>query len=172
MNVILEKAAFLEILAASLEAYKKESIGLLFGLKRKNSIIVKLSFPPQTAKRFYARAEIGKKAEQRLISIFKKFAKMKLLGFFHSHPEYGDVQGETKLSEEDINSLANGEIGIVIAINKTRRNMTWKRNIDETISGTVDHYFFKMACYLKIDNENGRKKILPVKILIKGLLLD
>ncbi len=172
MNVILEKAAFLEILAASLEAYKRESIGLLFGIKRKGNIIVKLSFPPQTAKRFYARAEIGKKAEERLISIFENFARMKLLGFFHSHPEYGDVQGETKLSDDDINSLAEGEIAIVIAINRTRRNMVWKKNLDSTISGTVDHYFFKIAAYLKNINANDRKKITQVDILIKGLILD
>lgn len=168
MKVELSKIAFLGILASTLETYKKESIGLLFGSKSKKIIKVKLAFPPQTAKRFFARAEIDTKAEKRLISIFQNFAHMKLLGFFHSHPEWGDIMGEIKLSEEDINSLQNGEIGIVITINKTKRNHEWHYNIDKTLSGTVDHYFFKIACYLKTLNENSSSKVIPLKLIIKG----
>jgi len=95
-----------------------------------------------------------------------------MLGFFHSHPEYGDIQGETKLSDDDINSLSTGEIAIVIAINKSRRNMVWKKNADYTISGTVDHYFFKIACYFKAENQNDKKKVTPLEMTIKGLVLD
>lgn len=169
MKVELSKIAFLGILASALETYKRETIGLLFGSKSKKIIRVKLAFPPQTAKRFFARAEITSKAEKRLISIFQNFAHMKLLGFFHSHPEWGDIMGETKLSEDDINSLEVGEIEIVISINKTKRNYEWHYNLDKTLSGTVDHYFFKMACYLKSLKKNSQIKMTPLKIKIKGL---
>jgi len=170
MKVIVSKGAFLGILAASLEAYKKESIGLLFGSRGEKNIIIKLAFPPQTAKRFYASAEIGTKAEKRLVSIFEHFAHMKLVGFFHSHPEYGDTQGETKLSNADINSLKDEEIAIVIAINRSSRSHEWRANTDGSISGTVDHYLFKMAGYLRI-KDNGQPKMIPITMKIKGLLL-
>ena len=170
MKVLLTREAFLGILAASLEAYKRESIGFLFGSKGKKIIAVKSAFPPQTAKRFYASAEISTKTEKRLVSIFEHYAHMKLLGFFHSHPEYGDTQGEIKLSNADMRSLKNNEIVIVIAINESSKSDKWKVNSDDSISGTVDQYLFSIAAYIKDQNKDGQAMMSQLKLEIKGLL--
>jgi proteasome lid subunit RPN8/RPN11 len=172
MKVVLSKGAFLGILAASMEAFKKESIGLLFGSRGKESIKIKLAFPPQTAKRFYASAEIGTKAEKRLVKLFEDFAHMKLVGFFHSHPEYGEMQGETKMSSTDIASLKDGELAIIIAINNSRNSHEWQANSDGSISGTVDHFLFTMACFRKIREKKHRATMIPMHMEIRGLLLN
>jgi hypothetical protein len=44
------------------------------------------------------------------------------LGYFHSHPQFGDKRGTPELSEQDKNYMQEGEIEIIVAINDAKKH--------------------------------------------------
>ena len=128
--VYIEKEPFRTMLLASIETFKRECLGYIFGHKptnRHNSFVITDAVAVQLArKRKNKEVEQNKIGEERMKDCFARYPSLfRVIGDFHSHPEWGDYTREPTLADDDIaDMLETGyPLGIVIkilSINKER----------------------------------------------------
>lgn len=167
MKIIFTEDALDIMLLSSVEKYKSEVIGLLFGQFRpsQSKILVSFVLPLVTAKTSPAKADYNEQRIKRVLNLFSNLRNQnrRFLGFYHSHPQFGDNKGVPKMSKDDIESFSltpEAEIEVIIAINNYQRKVTWESRRDGTLSGTIDEYFFKIAGYSKQDTKFSRELVM------------
>lgn len=164
MEIFLEEKAFTNIIMSAAEVYKLECYGCLLGYKLASAIIVETAIPYQTAERSYSAVELKKRQRAVIENVLKNFPKLKAVGEYHSHPQRGDIKGNTNLSESDVDNIKVEDLEIVIAINNKQRSRQWKYNEDKTLSGSFADYYFRMAAYYFNGNGNARHE--PAKTML------
>jgi len=166
LDVYLSDKAFLGLILSAIEVYKKECMGALLGYKAYNRIVVEYAIPYQTAERKPGQVEMSWKRESRIREILPKICQLEHVGYFHSHTQWGEKKGETKLSEIDKRDMEPMQIEIVIAINEAKKRITWNTSSSgKELYGTISNYYLKLAGYYK----EGRK-IKQCKILCPYVL--
>lgn len=149
----------MSMVVSSIEVYKKESLGLLLGRVSNGSYIVTDVVPYQSAKRDYEYVSIGHRRKGRVDSILRFLSRSRLIGDFHSHPDREAVLSSHDRSE--LLELENDFVSIVLSVRKLKQMKRWRRNADESISGTIGRNFFvKLAAY----RVNNKGRIVPVRI--------
>jgi len=167
LDVYLSDKAFLGLVLSAIEVYRRECMGALLGYNAYNKIVVEYAIPYQTAERKPRQVEISWKRESRIREILPKICQLKHVGYFHSHPQWGQKKGDTKLSEIDIRDMAPTQIEIVVAINNAKKRITWNTSSSgKELYGTIGKYYLKLACYYK--SKNG--KIRQYRILCPYVL--
>lgn len=147
MKVYLSENAFMGLLLSSAEVFKKESLGYLLGYRLDDRYIVEYAFSLQTARRKRRGVISHRKDEKKIESILSSFAKLQIVGDFHSHTPYGHAKGIAVPSPDDIKSMKEDNLYIIIAINESEITRSWKENKDSSISGSMSHFFFKILAY-------------------------
>lgn len=147
VDVYLNENVFIGLILSSVEVYKKECFGLLLGYKTSGKYIVEHAIPYQSARRGHKWIELRSDKWRIIQEILKNFPKLDMIGDFHSHTMYRDVRADVSLSDDDIKLMAPDELQIVIAVNENRRSMAWGPNPDNTISGTINGFHFRLAAY-------------------------
>lgn len=149
------------MILSSVEKYKSEVIGLLFGHHVFNSFIIKMGLPLVTAETTFTAADYSFNRVKRIPALYPELIdrKRKFLGFYHSHTQYGDIKAIPQMSDIDKESFIQTEdamVEIILAINDYQRYVEWAENMDGTISGTCDNYHVKIAGYNKQDDQIKR----------------
>ncbi|MDD5434160.1 MAG: hypothetical protein PH343_01900 [Nitrospira sp.] len=170
IEVYLSENVFMGLILSSVEVYKKECFGLLLGYKTQQKYIVEHAIPYQSARRGHKWIELRSDKWKIIQEVLKNFPKLDMVGDFHSHTMYRDVRADVSLSEDDIIHMYPDELQLVIAVNANRRSMPWATNPDQTISGTISGFHFKLAAYYfpaeDSNNEEEKPEVLhTAKIL-------
>lgn len=147
MKVYLSESTFLGLLLSAAEVYKKECLGYLLGYSLEDRFIVEHAFSLQTATRKHKGVVLKERNQRKIEEILERFAKLQIIGDFHSHTQYGDTRGLFIPSPDDISSMVKGEIYLIVAVNDIDKVYSWSENRDGTISGSVGKMFFKIAAY-------------------------
>jgi proteasome lid subunit RPN8/RPN11 len=148
-ELLIEPPAFISMILASAEVFRKECFGLLLGNRGIERYVVEHAFAVQTAERSLYWSRPNEKREARITELSKRLSLgVELLGDFHSHCQLGKSKAISKPSMEDISFMEEGNIYIILALNKTDKNIMWGQNQDKTISGTLGNYHFRIGGYI------------------------
>ncbi|MFZ5908234.1 MAG: Mov34/MPN/PAD-1 family protein [Nitrospirota bacterium] len=147
MRLYLSENAFIDLLLSSAEVYKRECFGFLLGYRLEDRFIVEHAFSIQTANRKHRAVTYNRKNHRKIEPILAKFDKLQKIGDFHSHTQFGSAKGLPIPSQEDIQSMVENNIYVIIAINNNEKTMSWGENRDGTISGSVSNFFFKISAH-------------------------
>lgn len=147
LKVYLSENAFMGLLVSSSEVYKKESLGYLLGYRLADRYVVEYAFSLQSARRKRRGVIVGNRDQKRIETIIDSFAKLQIVGDFHSHTPYGAKKGLSVPSREDIREMEKDKLYIIIAINERVRTHRWKQNRDGSISGSIGCFFFNITGY-------------------------
>ena len=160
MRVYLSENAFLDLLLSSAEVYKRECLGFLLGYRLEDRFIVEHAFSFQTASRRPKGVISNDRSHQKIDPIIARFDRLQIVGDFHSHTQFGEQRGLAFPSSEDIASMTQDKIYLIVAINSRRKEKVWTENADKTISGSVGDFFFKIAaCFVNKHSSVRRAKI-------------
>lgn len=157
MRVYLSENAFIDILLSSAEVYRRECLGYLLGYRLEDRFIVEHAFSFQTANRKHKGVAVHEKNHKKIEPILGKFEKLQIIGDFHSHTQFGPTKGLPFPSEEDIVSMKEGLIYLIIAINNNEKTVGWGENRDGTISGSAGDFFFKVSAHFLKDKSNSKR---------------
>lgn len=159
VEVYFSENVFMGLILSSVEVYKKECFGLLLGYKTPQKYIVEHAVPYQSARRGHKWIELRSDKWKIIQEVLNNFPKLDMIGDFHSHTMYRDVRADVSLSEDDIIHMYPDELQIVIAVNENRRSTPWATSPDNTISGTISGYHFKLAAYyFPAEDNEGEKR--------------
>ncbi len=160
INVTLTKSAFLSMVTACIEVYKKEALGIMLGEKHRKHYLIKEALSYQTAKRGYEDVVVSSERIKRINDTLLHITKAKVLGFFHSHPDF-----PMRLSGLDKEEHMQEQLPLqlLVVVKKTRKKRRWAFHEDLSISGTTGkHYFIKVMAY---ELDKKMNKICPIKIV-------
>lgn len=154
--IFISGDAFLGMVIAAVEVFRKETLGILLGYKSDNSLIVENAIAYQTSDRYASLVHRNDNAHKRIESFLKNVnSPSKIIGDFHSHTQFGNSKGGFVPSKEDTSEMKNGGVYCIIEINRKTRTQTWDYNRNGTMSGTVGDYFIKIAAWYR-NGKNGK----------------
>jgi hypothetical protein len=160
-EIFLSDKAFMSIILSSVEVYKNESHGALLGFQTHGRIIVEYAIPFQSAKRKFAEVTPNWRRELKVIEVLPKLIHLQKLGYFHSHPQFGEKRGLAQLSEPDKEYMGEGEIEIIVAINDAKKTSPWTETKNK-LSGTLGKYHITIAGFYKRKKDS---KIIQYRVL-------
>lgn len=173
-TVRIYRDAFETMLSASIETFKKECFGFVFGCaptkSRQHFIITNVS-PLQCSKRSNGKIEEHARSERRLKKFYECMPRRsRPLGNFHSHTEWGDTRYGAAMSTADILSMARekAKIEFIIAISSRKKGRAeWYANEDGSISVSFGsghyNYNFSINGYI-LEYQEGQP--IPIRIKI------
>jgi proteasome lid subunit RPN8/RPN11 len=161
-RIFLAEPAFITIVAAAAESYRRECYGVLLGHSFRGLTYVRAAFAYQTARRTPKSVELVRCRRRVIRSVLKAFPKYNYIGEFHSHPGYGDEAGNTAISYNDTTGMRAGEYELIIAVRKDRPSKPWQYCKDGTLSGLAGDHFIKMKAYLGEPMKKGGMRGRPV----------
>ncbi len=158
IEAYLNLPAFLAIVSSSVEAFKKETIGYLIGVKGENKFIVEYAIPYQTAESGFAHVAVDSKRVERVNAILRRFSEgLEYIGDFHSHTIFGDTPARIVPSPEDLMTTVAGELNIICAVNNKKRSVKWYEDKRGILVGTVDEYHIEIGGYYVPKPAIGKK---------------
>lgn len=160
MRVYLSENAFIDLLLSSAEVYKSECLGFLLGYKLEDRFIIEHAFSFQTASRKLKGVSSHDRRHKQIQPILARLDRLQIIGDFHSHTQFGMNKGLPHPSQEDVNSMNPDQIYLIVAINNNRKTRPWAENMDSTLSGSVENFFFKISAYFL----NGSSSVRKAKI--------
>lgn len=172
--VYIEKGPFLIIILASIETFKRECLGYIFGYKptnKRNSFVITNAIAIQLAqKRKNSEVEQSKLSARNIDGCCEKYPTLfRGIGIFHSHPEWGKHKGSADLSKRDIKAMVKEDIPISIimaisSINKDR--VLWQSSSDGGIKGSLGKYKFHIKVHRIVKNGDG--KSVPQALVVRA----
>ena len=144
-EIYISEQAFLAIVFAAAEVYRRESYGLLFGHALPGKVIVSGALAYQTAERRFSEVSLFQRPNKVIQSLIARFPKHEYLGEFHSHADFRGREAQAALTPEDLDSMTPGEIALVVAVNPRLRKRPWSANADGALSGTLGSWRFTIA---------------------------
>ncbi len=158
IEAYLNLPAFLAIVSSSVEAFKKETIGYLIGIKGENKFIVEYAIPYQTAESGFAHVAIDLKRVERVNKILTRLSEgLEYIGDFHSHTIFGNVPAKITPSTEDLITSVAGELNLICAVNTKRRTVKWYEDRRGILVGTIDDYRIEIGGFYVPKPAIGRR---------------
>src|SRR3989344_7675361 len=159
-TVYVQKEPFLEMILASVETFKRECFGYVFGYKpsnKRNSYVITSVMPVQLIKKRHNSAiEQSNLSARNMISCLYKYPTLfPVIGDFHSHPEWGSYKRIPRLSECDIADMKRSgyHLGIVIKISSiNKERILWQRASDGGVKGSLGDYKFHLNVCRVVEN--------------------
>lgn len=157
--------ALAQMLCASVEPFKKECLGVLFGslpTKTKNQFIIAFVQPVQCVNRKrFTEIKPNDKSWFRLQDFFSQIpGRSRYLGDFHSHAEWGNLNPSDKMSDQDIVAMQEDsyKLEIIIAISSCAKTpKLWAVEEDGSLCGSFggdeSMYDFVVSAYVLDANE-------------------
>jgi proteasome lid subunit RPN8/RPN11 len=160
-KVILRNSAFVNMLASTLEVYKKESYGILMGRRQGNDYVVRQAFSYQSATRHYDWVTVEPRRRNRVDALLQTIMHYRFLGDYHSHIDWPDHLSEADKKEMREQSIP---LSMLILVKDTNRRRKWRfLESDRSLTGTVaDRYFVKLYAF-EYDPDRNRIQKLRVK---------
>jgi proteasome lid subunit RPN8/RPN11 len=173
VRVEIRKKAFFPLILAAAETFKKETSGLILGRYENGRVVVKTSVPCQESKRSFGYFDFNKKrlrVMQEIIEEFYPKTNYDLLGYFHSHPEYGKIKFKPKPSRADkkwiFDEEDEGIFFLFIAIREKTKKQKWHlRKAGKILCGIIGRFRFDISVYFR-----KRKRLFRTKIVFPQFL--
>jgi hypothetical protein len=80
--------------------------------------------------------------------ILPKLIHLEKIGYFHSHPQFGEHKGKPGLSDKDKEYMTPGDTELVVAINDSKKSSLWNET-KKGLSGTLGKYHIVIAGFYK-----------------------
>ncbi len=163
MKIYLEETAFVSMILACCEVYRRESYGALLGYRTDEKAIVTVAIPYQSARRGHSITYLTDRRRQIIDSALDDFPKYRFLGEYHSHPGFRNRKARVGLSRSDLLGVGAEEIQLVVAINDKKRSQGWIQKKDQSLAGTFDRYHINIAGYYTVGSNGtayGRRATL------------
>ena len=148
MEIFISEKAFISLILSSVEVYKNECIGSLYGHEGEERFTVEFAIPYQTAKRKPTEVEPIYHRESRVLDLLDDISPLDHVGYFHSHCQRGDVNASEILSGPDKESMSPGQIEIIVTLNDSKRWIPWNMS-GKVLAGSLRDYRFRIAAYMK-----------------------
>lgn len=158
-SAIIRKQTFISMVVSCIEVYKKEALGLLLGRIENGNYVITDAVSYQSAKRDYEYVSIDVKRQKRVDNALRFLTKSRVVGDFHSHPDY--IGKLSKHDKQELLEAEDGFVSITLVVKKTKTLKLWKRNADESTSGTIGNNFFVKITAFHVNNKG---RIVPVRI--------
>ncbi|MDP3696783.1 MAG: hypothetical protein Q8R55_02000 [Candidatus Taylorbacteria bacterium] len=161
--VYIEKEPFLNMIIASVETFKRECVGYVFGYKptrERNSFVITNSVAIQLAKkRKNSEVEQSQLSGMHIDDCFKKYPSLfRVIGDFHSHPEWGSCKGLALPTDRDIKNMEKGEMSIIIAISSINKDrVLWQGASGGGIKGSLSKYKFHLNAFRLIKDKDDKQ---------------
>jgi len=157
----ISEPAFVALVSAALEAYDKETLGAIMGTVYKKKILIKHAVAYQCAIRKLEEVSIWPAKEKKIRDAINALTGYKILGDFHSHPDWTCV-----LSKHDkADMIENGtRISVLISVGQADGNkIPWGYDKDEKfLYGTLrGDFLLNIRVYAR---ELNSKRIYKVPI--------
>jgi proteasome lid subunit RPN8/RPN11 len=160
--VFVSEQAFVALVAAATEAYRRECYGVLLGTRRLGRIYIRTALAYQTARRTPKSAQLVEGRRRTVRQVLRAFPRYDYIGEFHSHPGYGDEPGRPILSDADLVGVRPGECEMVVAVRRARARTPWSHCADGSLSGVAGRHFLKLRAHLAEPMRNGEVRGRPV----------
>jgi proteasome lid subunit RPN8/RPN11 len=144
-KLILRNAAFMNLVASCIETYKFESFGILLGSRRKSVYTARYAVTYTSAERDYEYVRIDDKRKERINHSLKYITAQRVIGDFHSHPDYPDILSRT--DRKDLLRNKRDALSVLVIIKKKTKKVLWAHNEDLSVSGTLGNYHIKIRAY-------------------------
>lgn len=170
MKVRISGNAFGVMLASSIEVYKKEAFGFLIGRRHNGGLVINNAVPSQSAERGFTEVSLNDRTNQ-LRDILSRLGTngSRVIGYYHTHPDWGKNQYKTVASESDLLRMRKegGLVYLIIAISDKKRGWPWHYRSDGGLAGSFDAYWFEIAAYYR----NGREQFNKGRIVCPSATL-
>ena len=161
-TVHIRKEAFLVMVWAAIETFRKECLGFLLG------------YPPTAEKNFYnitdavpfqkvrRRSNLEVTLSDRADARFKNFISgidsvyPKYLGDFHSHSEWGNYTPMSDMSEEDLKQFAKTSepLEFIIGISARKKGRAvWELLTDGSVKGSFSKFNLHFNVYTLVSED-------------------
>ncbi len=175
--VYIEKEPFLNMVIASIETFKRECLGLIFGTipsRNRNYFVITNVVAIQLAKkRKNSEVDQSNGSKKRMQGIFDKYPHIyRPIGDFHSHPEWGDIKRLPSLSDADVDDMAkqNLQICIVVKISTiNKERIVWEQAQDGGIRGSLGKYKFHINVIRLIKGNKQQCLLTQAPAAVKAL---
>ncbi len=155
-RVFVSEPAFISLVTAAAEAYRRECYGVLLGTRRRGLTRVMAAVAYQSARRKPTSVDLAEGRRRTVRRVLRAFPRYNYLGEFHSHPGYGANPGMVFIGEGDLVGVRHGDCELIIAVRRPRIRRRWQHCQDGRLSGTAGGYFLKLGAYLADGRTNGR----------------
>ena len=155
-TVHIRKEAFISLIFSVVDIFKKESFGFVLGyrpIKGRNYFLV-MEFVPfaNRNEKQYTEATWTRRTKQRFHRFQELISQLRLkyLGDFHSHPEFGGMICSPGLSDYDkADMIKNGhDLEFIVNIFSRRRGkVVWESMPDGSIRGSYDQFNIEVHVY-------------------------
>tara|TARA_Y100000310_G_scaffold345665_1_gene467970 strand:+ start:26387 stop:26929 length:543 start_codon:yes stop_codon:yes gene_type:complete len=163
-NVTISERAFVDIIASCIEVYKKETYGFLIGEKHKKHYMIYDAISFQSAKRGYESVNVSTFRINRMNYVFSHLTNLKLVGDFHSHPDFPD-----KLSETDKKDTKNSGLTLTLLIipkQTKKKRHPWKIEDNNLLGFVGNKYYVKIMAF---EYDRKKNKLFQIKIVCPSL---
>ena len=163
-NLTITEKTLVEIIASSVEIYKKEAFGILLGEKHKKHYMAYDAISFLSAKRSYGFVNVPTIRANRVNYTLSYLTKFKIIGDFHSHPE-----GPDKLSGLDKSDIRNSGLGLSVLIIVTKakkKSHNWKIEDNNIIGFIGNKYHIKIMAF---EYDKKEDKLFHLKIVCPSL---
>jgi proteasome lid subunit RPN8/RPN11 len=157
MEVFLTENAFISIITATVEAFPQETLGVLMGFRKPESILVQHAVPYQIAERGETHVSPDPKRSRRVEKFLHNVTRLETVGDFHSHPSTPILDREGyKLSQPDKESTMVEGLGIVVVVDKDSQSRDWKHTAKGSLLGAVYPFSLRLVSWYKTSDEYYR----------------
>jgi proteasome lid subunit RPN8/RPN11 len=146
-EIFLTDRAFIGIIVSSVEVFRNECLGLVLGYKESDRMTVEYAIPFQSAKRKKGSVEANVRRDTMCKELLPELSHLEQLGYYHSHTQYGNSRAVAEPSKQDLLSMVEGSIDIILAVNKTKRRKDWTMDARGVLSGTIGDFAFAFAAH-------------------------
>lgn len=169
--VYIENEPLLDVILASIETFKRECLGLLFGRvpsRTRNYFHITNAVNIQLAKkRKNTEIEQSHISEEKIREMCSQYPRLyPLIGDFHSHPEWGQYRREAAMSDTDIEDMRKRreelKVCIVVKISLiNKERVVWESTNDDGIKGSLAKYKFHINA-IRLDGDD-KEEILEIQ---------
>jgi proteasome lid subunit RPN8/RPN11 len=154
-EVYLTDKAFIGIIVSSVEVFPQECLGLLLGYREADRMTVEYAVPYQSARRRRGSVEPNERRESECIELLPWLSHLEHIGYYHSHTQQLWSRASPEPSDDDIDAMAEGQLDMIVAVNKASRARCWNPDRKGNLAGTIADYAFVLAAY----HYHGQKRL-------------
>ena len=164
LDVFLNSACFVNLIASTAEGLPNEVAGLLFGDYIDDDdqrVIIWQAIPLQIVERTPHSLEYESKRMKRVYSLWDNLTPYWPVEEFHSHPYRSNEKLDPTPSKTDKEAMKKGDIEVIISAKKTQRRRRLRYDKSGLrIAGTVFHYQIEIAAW----HRKNRRRIEEVQL--------
>lgn len=145
--VFLDQGAFIALVTAAAEAYRRECYGVLLGTQSRGRVCIRVAMAYQLARRAPRSVRLVGNRRRVIRRVLKAFPRYDYIGEFHSHPGTVEVPVPAVPTREDMQRVRPGECEVIIAVRETPARRPWRHCRDGSLCGTAGRFHIQIRAF-------------------------